>query len=455
MGIIIDSKNYTSDATSQPLDWTTPISEIIRDDFVLEDGWATSHITIEDALSHRTGMPRHDAASIHKVNGRNATVKDIVRSLRHFTLNEPARTKWQYCNFMYVVASHIIETLTSRWLGDVLKEWLWQPLGMNSTYFSLEAALAAPEHFAGGYAWDRANQTFVAAPYMPTQEISGAGAVISSVDDYTKWLRALIHEAPPIPRAAHRAFKTPRLFMDPGQAVVGKGPPYDMPRAYAFGWIVTSYRGHRLWEHDGGMHAYGAEVYFFPDLEFGVVTLANTAMSSNFVGTILVWELVDDKLGVPKEERYDWAKSYEGWDRQIFDHVDGAVDRYYADRPTQGIPPSRPIEAYAGTYYDPGYGNFTLELADTKAGGRLNAKLVAKREDMTWQTLNEFEHVSGEFWMMYQSMLYVASSAFLQFAPAQFRTGSDGTVEALGITWISSSGAVDTIEGLVWFERVK
>lgn len=45
--------------------WETPIVDLIGDDFVLdqtspEGRWATKHVTLEDALSHRTGMARHD-----------------------------------------------------------------------------------------------------------------------------------------------------------------------------------------------------------------------------------------------------------------------------------------------------------------------------------------------------------------------------------------------------------
>jgi len=89
---MIDSKNYTqlspsSDSSSTtwaglqvlPLDWTTPIAAILRDDFVLQDPWATTHITIEDALSHRTGMPRHDRAHARSYDGGRtvASVRDI------------------------------------------------------------------------------------------------------------------------------------------------------------------------------------------------------------------------------------------------------------------------------------------------------------------------------------------------------------------------------------------
>jgi CubicO group peptidase (beta-lactamase class C family) len=48
------------DDNSSHVKWTTPISQLIPDDFVLEDDYSTRHVTFEDAATHRTGMPRHD-----------------------------------------------------------------------------------------------------------------------------------------------------------------------------------------------------------------------------------------------------------------------------------------------------------------------------------------------------------------------------------------------------------
>lgn len=318
LSIMIDSGNYTAPAVhGAKLAWDTPVHDIIPEDFVLADDWATTHITIEDALSHRTGLPRHDKASTHRVpsggggggNGtRAASVRDGVRFLRYLPLNAAPRTRWQYCNQMYVVASHVVETLTGgRWLGDVLREWIWEPLGMRGTYFSLPDALAAPEHFAGGYAWNVSSEEYASVPYMPVDEIGGAGSVISSVDDYTRWVRSLLREDGPVPKSGHEAVKTPRMIIKPLAALPSVKSPYDAPELYALGWEVMSYRGHRFWTHAGGMHAYGAEVFIFPDLDFGVVTLGNTATSSNAVGLLVVWDLVDEKLGVPQNERYNWT----------------------------------------------------------------------------------------------------------------------------------------------------
>lgn len=37
--------------------WTTPVSKLIRDDFVLSNSQYTEMVTVEDILSHRSGLP--------------------------------------------------------------------------------------------------------------------------------------------------------------------------------------------------------------------------------------------------------------------------------------------------------------------------------------------------------------------------------------------------------------
>ena len=87
--LVTDSSNFTS------LTWKTPVSSLIPDDFVLEDEWATKHITIEDILSHRTGMPRHDMSYGGTYEGRKPTPRDVVRALRYLPMTEEPRVRFQ------------------------------------------------------------------------------------------------------------------------------------------------------------------------------------------------------------------------------------------------------------------------------------------------------------------------------------------------------------------------
>jgi len=143
--LVYDNENYPQ------VQWNTLIHQLIPEDFVLENEYATTHTTIEDALSHRSGLPRHDQAYGATSFGDKATIQYIIQSMRHLPLTAEPRTKYQYCNLMFMVAAHIIETVTNCKIGDLMREQIWKPLNMNSTFSSLEDAKNADEDLARGY----------------------------------------------------------------------------------------------------------------------------------------------------------------------------------------------------------------------------------------------------------------------------------------------------------------
>ncbi|KAL4933477.1 uncharacterized protein BDV17DRAFT_110754 [Aspergillus undulatus] len=93
-----------------PIQWTTTLASIIPEDFVVSDEYAAAHITVEDALSHRTGMPCH--LKHFGPKGSKQTVKDGARQLRYLPLTAELRAKYMYNNLMYTAVSHAIETIT-------------------------------------------------------------------------------------------------------------------------------------------------------------------------------------------------------------------------------------------------------------------------------------------------------------------------------------------------------
>ncbi|KAI1458097.1 beta-lactamase/transpeptidase-like protein [Annulohypoxylon moriforme] len=462
---LIDSGNYVFD--SGPLSWQTPLSQLLRDDFVLAPGyeWAAAHLTLEDALSHRTGFPRHDKALGRRygADAHPGTVRDVVRSLRHLPMVAEPRVEWRYCNVMYMAVSHAVQELTGRWLGDTMKERIWGPLGMDDTFLSVEMAEGGGRQVASGYYWDyRGDRGFVEVPKLGLDLANGAGGVVSNVLDYAKWMRCLINGdgdgggegtgGAVLSREAHRELKRARIVL-PLDSKKG----YDAPLAYALGWEVGTYKGHRFFVHSGGMEAYGAWVYFFPDLKYGVVTLGNTAVTSNVVGSELIWKLIDDKLGIPKEDRYDWAGSGNKTVQQQLRQPETAVEELYSERADPPLPRALALQEYIGVYSHPAYQNITLELvdgADTTA--RINpakaenkGELKANRGNMEWQMMFEFIHVSGEFWAVIIDMLNSPNSLNGQLARAEFVVGIKGKVDKLKMEFLE-----DGSEGVIVFDRV-
>ncbi|KUM55695.1 hypothetical protein ACN42_g11544 [Penicillium freii] len=117
---------------------------------------------------------------------------------------------------MYMVVSHALEQIEGRTLGETLKKRIWDPLGMDDTYFSVTDASRDPSlrpRLMQGYTWDTDTDTYIAEPYMNDAAVTGAGAMVSSVLEYTKWLRAMIYQNGPISPQGRAELLKPRTII--------------------------------------------------------------------------------------------------------------------------------------------------------------------------------------------------------------------------------------------------
>lgn len=200
---------------------------------------------------------------------------------------------------MYITLSHVIERVTGKWLGQVMKELIWNPLGMKNTYMDLQDAKNAPVKLAKSYRWDKKVNKYQELPFFPAAAASGAGGIISSVSDFAKWLHCLIHETAPFSKTLHEDIKTPRFYANPGSGV---------PMLYGLGWTRTTLHGATVYWHDGFTGSYGALIYWFPELKYGLVALANAAVTSVYVEQIILQKMMQDKLKVPLADRENLDK---------------------------------------------------------------------------------------------------------------------------------------------------
>ncbi|KAF9775751.1 hypothetical protein IL306_006125 [Fusarium sp. DS 682] len=414
---LIESKEYPALSDG----WRTTVSSIIRDDFVTQDDWATNNITLEDLASHRSGLSNNDPGIRLHEDGKSWTIRDIVRNIRNSPLESQPRTNFSYNNEAYAALSLVIETVTGKWLGDVLKETIWNPLGMTSTYLDLQQAQDAPEHLSTGYYWDPAEKCHKSIEQLPTDILSGAGAIISNVLDYTKWIKCLLRQEAPLSKQVHKDIRRPRIVDNPDPA---RGTDISL---YGLSWWRTSLGGRVVYWHSGSTTAHGALVYWLPELDYGVVVLANHPSP---VREIIVRRLVNDKLRVPMERRYNIAEDARQAERKSRRDAENAVSTLFPNAPSSPRPPSIHVQNFAGKYYSPGYGVFDLTTA-TRGNSPLVMDLVAERKDVLWKSHILLRHVSGDFWVMFCSLMDSPGVPEMFFA-AEFRFGVG--LEVLGLT---------------------
>ena len=424
----IDDSKYTD----APLRWDTPIASILRDDFVLENDYSTMHTTIEDALSHRSGLSTHDACI--SLAHPQRPLREAVRNLRHLKMAYSPRTTFSYNNNMYMAISHALEKIEGRSLGETLKKRIWDPLGMNDTYFSAQEVSKDPtlsSRFARGYTWDLDTSSYVAEPYMNDIAVTGAGAMVSNVLEYAKWLRALIYKRGPVSPQGHAELVKPRTVITNWDDLVGPPAPHHM---YALGWFVASYRDEPLYWHSGSWPGFGIMVGFLPSKGFGFAMMGNTTNARNAQVEIYMHLLDQISGGSPRigraVEPEKTAKATET--------LDEAIKRLYPCLPSPVIPHVLPLQLYTGRYEHPAYGSITLAVED----GFLCANLL----DRVTPALITLGHASGEFFVAYYYQPKTIGSVS-GFYRTEFVIGINGVTIAMGMDLEPATGEK------IWFDR--
>ena len=232
---------------------------------------------------------------------------------------------------MFSVIGDALEAITKLDCGSLLKKLLWEPLKMSSTFWRLEEVPKDEQEkdLARGYYWVPDNNRpggqggcFVPEPYLEFAGIAPAGATISTVMDYSKWIKELLHaaqesgNASPIGQGHVLSSDMFRELTAP-RSMVAAPPMSDRNdhlshRSYALGWVVLppiAGVDHPIITHAGGLTGFGAQLYIMPNDDFGVVTLANTAMTSNIVGDLICLDLIGRKLGLNDDERAKFVQS--------------------------------------------------------------------------------------------------------------------------------------------------
>ncbi|KAI4716300.1 DnaJ-domain-containing protein [Aureobasidium sp. EXF-10727] len=354
------TKSFTASLTAlliqnhDDLEWDTPLHDIVGNDFVLKDDYLTTHVTFLDAMSHRTGIPRHDALWYDQ----GLDVKTQAYLMRYVDTSASFRTVYQYCNLFFTAVSHVLQSVTGKPQATLLREWIFEPLGMNESYYSREDAATCQTSnprcvLADSYQWNKETASYQKWALDQANPPDGAAGVISNVNDYSKWVHTLMYEAGPVSKDGHIALKSPLSVQGFGE------PPYTGPTWYALGLVGGIYRNERVFSHTGGISGYASSFAFLPDRKFGLVIFQNS-MSTAFAA--MQTRLIDEFLGGPEDEFYDMNKTQRELTRKREEELEALPSRLYPNVPSDVVQPQLPLENYTGTYKNAAYGNLNISL---------------------------------------------------------------------------------------------
>jgi len=160
-------------------------------------------ISIRNLLTHTSGLPDYQAImDKHWDKTKIAGNPEILEYLRKYTppkYFEPG-DRYDYSNTGYVLLASVVEKVTNRDFVELSKEWIFEPLGMESTAIKTPAEKAQLPTFAAGHLTDKKGNYVNANKFKDSDYTiwlgnrKGPGRVSSTVGDLLLWDQALYTE---------------------------------------------------------------------------------------------------------------------------------------------------------------------------------------------------------------------------------------------------------------------
>lgn len=221
---------------------------------------AWNEVTIRQLLNHTSGIKSYtNMPDFGKVARTDFSHQEILNMVAKEPLEFAPGAGWNYNNTGYFLLGMTIEKISGKPYGEFLAERIFKPLGMNRTQVN-DLQIVVPGR-ARGYTWDGTairNGEYVS----PTQPYA-AGALISTIDDMTKWEAALASGKLLTRPSWDQMWTTTRL-------TTGK------TEGYGFGWSLGELNGHKLIEHSGGIPGFSTDIARFADDRVTVIVLCNS-----------------------------------------------------------------------------------------------------------------------------------------------------------------------------------
>ena len=386
-------------ADAGKLDWDATVRRVLPG-FRLKNAALSGTVTPRDLVTHRTGMPRHDALWYLGAFDR----AELMRRLRFLAPAAPLRRVFAYNNLMFMAAGRLAARLHGETWERLTRRRILEPLDMTAARLTLAGFLRTGDRALPYFPSDAGR---IPIPLRDTDAIGPAAAVYAGAREMIRYVRFHLGEGKfgakrLLSRGGARAMHTARI-------ATGDAPRFAelAPAAYGMGFYVTRYRGRKLVFHPGVIDGYAGMISFMPGEGLGLIVLTNLS-GRNPVPRIVTYAAYDRLLGL---ETLPWIERFEALETGHGKAQNPAA----AVRPAGAARPPRDAASYAGDYHNPAYGRITIRPT---GAGRLDGKLHDIRFTLV--------HRAGDVWTVRETAWPLREG--LAFS---FRIGAHGIADRL------------------------
>ena len=239
----------------------------------LRDARQMERLTLEDILSHRTGLPPYAYDNLLEAG---VAPEKILGEFRKVDPICSVGRCYAYQNVAFDVVSSVVETVDGRPYDAAVEARLFDRLGMTGASFGLPRLIengnwARPHKRKRGEAWRVAD---VKPPYY---SVPAAAGINASIADMAEWLKAQMGRAPDVLTPAMLTLTHAPRVATPAE-IRRVQTIYTIDAAhYGLGWRVYDYNGATIVNHAGSVDdGYAAQIAFLPEKDVGIVLLTNS-----------------------------------------------------------------------------------------------------------------------------------------------------------------------------------
>ncbi len=210
-------------------------------------------ITIENLLTHTSGIPGYDVEESDTIAWTPVTKEQVIGLFRNQPLEFKPGKKYKYSNAGYFLLGMIIEKVTGKSYEASVRELIFQPLQMLNSGFDF-IHLEDLRKVTGYAVLNAGEQRPV---HLVDSTVSyAAGAMYSDADDLYKWAVSIARQQILSASIWKRAF-TP------------------FKSNYGYGWFIDTLSGHDYAGHSGGIMGFTSYLAYFPGEDVTIILLNN------------------------------------------------------------------------------------------------------------------------------------------------------------------------------------
>jgi CubicO group peptidase (beta-lactamase class C family) len=262
------------------LDLETPVTRYLPD-LQLADDHAQRTITMRHLLTHTSGLEGDYFADFGWGDDALAKYVASLHTVRQWT--QPGQL-WSYCNSGFNLAGRVIEVLEQKTYEQVVKERIFEPLGMSHSTFFAHEAITFPVSVGHSYDPVSGAGPTIARPYPIPRSSNPAGGIISTVGDLLRFAAVHLQGGQVGERQLLRSASVEAMQQPQVKAA-------NFADAYGIGWALRTPGGHRLVEHGGSTNGFQAQLLLVPEQRFAIAVLTNSSRGTNAIRAIEEWAL--------------------------------------------------------------------------------------------------------------------------------------------------------------------